>query len=82
MANLVDGDRFAVFAQYMRDNQEPINLTKADLRAAVDAVDAWVEANKSAYNTAIPQPARAELSATQKTFLLLAVVMKRREKGE
>jgi dihydrodipicolinate synthase/N-acetylneuraminate lyase len=54
-------------------------VTKQDLRAALDAADAWVEANAASYNTALPQPARAALSARQKNYLLEYVLRKRRE---
>jgi hypothetical protein len=54
-------------------------VTKADLRAAVDAVDAWCETNAASLNTAIPQPARTQLTTKQKAWLLLHVVRKRLE---
>ena len=54
-------------------------LTKADLRAAVNAADAWADANATSYNTALPQPARGVLTAKQKNYLLEYVLRKRRE---
>jgi hypothetical protein len=52
-------------------------LTKADLRAAVDAADQWTDDNASSFNLALPQPARGQLTATQKTILLCYVAMRR-----
>lgn len=84
MAVLPDADRKTVWGQFMR--QERITaqlaaavtgLTKAELRAAVDAVDQWVSDNSSAFNTAIPQPARGALTAAQKAALLVYIVLQR-----
>lgn len=52
-------------------------LTKAQKQAAIDAVDQYLSDNASAFNTAIPQPARAHLSTTQKARLLIHVVRQR-----
>lgn len=84
MAVLIDQDRYDIWADIMRllsANKETVSITKADLRAAVNAVDAWCNTNASAFNTAIPQPARAALSADQKARLLMLVVAKRHAKG-
>ena len=78
MAVLSDSDRVAVWLQHMRENAETYGvMTKADLRAAVDAADQWAEDNASAFNLAIPQPARASMTAKQKALLLMFVVAKR-----
>jgi hypothetical protein len=52
-------------------------LPAADLRAAIDAIDDWCEANQASFNTAIPQPARSLLTATQKAWLLMYVIAQR-----
>ena len=52
-------------------------LAKADLRAAVDAVDDFLDANAATINAAIPQPARGALTTKQKALLLMYVVAKR-----
>jgi hypothetical protein len=58
--------------------REPLGaLTKAELRAAVNAADAWADANAASFNAALPQPARSALTARQKARLL-AVVLRRR----
>ena len=77
MPLLTDDQRKALWADYMARNTEPVAILKADLRAAVNAVDAWLEANASAFNQAIPQPARGSLTAAQKARLLALVALKR-----
>lgn len=52
-------------------------MSKADLLAAVNATDAWVEANQGAFNAALPQPARAELTPAQKTLVFCCVAAMR-----
>ena len=79
MAVLVDADRKTVWADLMRQLTGPISITKVDLRAAVDAVDAWVDANAASFNTAIPLPARTALNARQKANILSAVIRRRFE---
>lgn len=80
MAIMTDPQRFDTWAELMRElsnEREAIDLTKPDLRAAVNAADQWVSDNASSFNTAIPQPARTALTATQKARLLMFVVRKR-----
>jgi predicted metalloprotease len=82
MAVLSDQDRFDVWADFMRsarDNLENIPISKADLRAAVNAADQWADDNATSFNTAIPQPARSALTAKQKARLLVWVVRRRFE---
>jgi hypothetical protein len=80
MVALPDVDRAAIWQAVMSDLselREPLGLNKTDLRAAVNAIDVWVDSNAASLNTAIPQPARGALSQTQKTRLFLAVVSRR-----
>jgi hypothetical protein len=77
MALLPDTDRERAAAQWMRDNREPTAFTKAQLRAALDATDAWIQSNDAAYNTALPQPFRGAATAGQKTLLFCYVAMRR-----
>lgn len=83
MAALTDAERHALWGRFMSDlsnEREALGaLTKADLRAAVDAVDAWADANAGSFNSAIPQPARGVLTAKQKARLLLYVIRRRYE---
>jgi hypothetical protein len=61
----------------MRRNIDPCGYTKADLRAAIDACDSWIDTNAAAFNTALPQPFRGSATQTQKTMLLCWVAMRR-----
>lgn len=83
MAILTDTDRRTLWAAFMSEvsaRREALGaLTKADLRAAVDAMDAWIEANAVSFNQAIPLPARTALTAKQKAELFFAVVRRRFE---
>ena len=77
MAVLVDADRALVLTQWMRQNREDCGVTKADVRAAVDALDLYLDTNATAINTAIPQPARGALTSAQKARLLSLVALRR-----
>lgn len=77
MAVLSSTDRFRLMAAWMRDNVEACGVSKADLRAAVDATDVWIDGNTSSYNTALPTAARTALSLQQKTLLFCYVAMRR-----
>ena len=80
MAVLVDADRFDTWKRFMADagnERQSLPLLKTDLRAAIDAIDTWVDSNTTSYNNAIPQPARGALTTKQKAQLLLYVCKKR-----
>ena len=79
MAVLSNADRIAVWEQWMRDNKAAITgaMTKAELRAAVDALDNFLDANATIINATIPQPARSVLTTAQKAALLNFVVARR-----
>jgi dTDP-4-dehydrorhamnose reductase len=84
MTVLTNAERIDSWAEFMRDQSRkrlPLGLTKAELRAAVDAIDDWIEANASAFNTAIPQPARSALDTDQKTALFTYVLNRRRARA-
>ena len=81
MAVLSSENRAEIHAEWMRLNDEAISITKADLRAAVDALDAFLEANAVAVNNAIPQPARGALSQRQKAWILARVIERRFKVG-
>jgi hypothetical protein len=84
MAILSDNARIAVWAEIMQELSsagEPCGIVKADLRAAVDAIDAWANSNAASLNNAIPQPARNALTTAQKSRLFRLVVRKRYEDG-
>jgi len=81
MAELTVGQRKAIWAELQRDlssAREHIGaMTKADLLAAVGAIDTWLNDNASALNNAIPLPARAQLTVAQKARLLTMIVKAR-----
>lgn len=77
MALLTTEQRRQVWAEWMRENRATVGITKDELKAAMDAVDDWVDANTASFNTAIPQPARGALTSTQKAHILMMVVRKR-----
>jgi hypothetical protein len=79
MAVLSAGDRAIVEVLVNRDASviQGVGITKPELRAAIDAIDDWVETNAGVFNTAVPQPARSALTARQKAALLMYVVEKR-----
>lgn len=70
--------RTRVWAHAMRNWVGSLTgVTKADLRAAVDATDDWIDANQASFNTALPQPFRSNANLTQKTLLFCYVAMRR-----
>lgn len=78
MALLTDTDRARAMAGLMRDASHASgNFTKADLRAALDATDSWIDGNATSYNAALPQPFKGQASLTEKTLLLCYVAMRR-----
>lgn len=89
MAVLSDSDRFATLGEMMRKDSINIalgdnnwnGLTKPDLKAAINALDTFLNDNAVTINQAIPQPARATLTTEQKAAMLMYVVYKRYLKG-
>ncbi len=80
MAILSGANRREVWAQFMRKLSrlnEPLSIDKAQLRAAVDATDQWIENNAANFNSALPLPARAALTASQKVRLFTIVAERR-----
>jgi hypothetical protein len=81
MSTLSTEDRQKVMRGLMRwwsaFREQVVNLTKADLIAAVNATDTWIDDNQSVYNNALPTAARNNLTLEQKTFLFCAVACAR-----
>lgn len=70
--------RFRVWAHAMRNWVGSLaGVTKADLRAAVDATDDWIDANQASFNTALPVTFRNNANLAQKTLLFCLVAMRR-----
>jgi len=67
------------FADLINSDRGDIGtLTRAQLRAAVDAIDDWLDTSLPVFNAAIPLPARSTLTPRQKVELLLIVTERRR----
>lgn len=85
MAVMSNADRALVSAEYQRGGNSDTGtfsgVVKADIRAAVNAVDDWAVANAASFNSALPVAARNNLTATQKARLLMFVIKKRYEVG-
>ena len=83
MALLSDADRQQIWKNVMSEwssRRETLGLVvKADIRAAISAVDAWTDGNLVSLNAAIPLQARTGLTARQKTELLFFVLRRRFE---
>lgn len=80
MAVLSDTERQATYLaamQLMSDQRQSCAITKAQLRAAIDAADDWADTNAAAYNSALPVAARNNLTAGQKALVLAYICMKR-----
>lgn len=54
-----------------------LGITKPELRAAINALDTWLNDNAAAANAALPQPARGALTVEQKAALLSYVIARR-----
>lgn len=83
MAVMSEQNRQACFADFMRTELSTYSgsMTKAELRAAIDAADLWASDNAASYNSALPLPARTVLTSAQKARLLAAVILKRYTTG-
>jgi len=81
MTNEQRRDAWRAFMDDVSRRREPCGVTKADLRAAFDALDDWFDANAATLNQAIPQPARGALTAAQKAQILALVIRKRYDTG-
>lgn len=81
MAVLSDNDRAALCGEFQAERSRTRDafgaLTKADIRAAVNALDDFFHANAATVNAAIPQPARGALTSAQKALLLQFVIERR-----
>lgn len=83
MAVLNGSDRTGIWAELMRQLGQygSVSINRVELKAAVDALDDFLEANSAAINQAIPQPARGALNGSQKAFIVSAVARRRAERA-
>jgi hypothetical protein len=77
MAVLSETERAAASAEIQRTTDCPGTVTKAQLRAAIDATDAWIDSNAASFNSALPTAARNALTARQKAALFMFVASRR-----
>lgn len=85
MAAMSAGERAALTAdvqvKWSADREAVPVPSKVSLRAVIDAIDTWISDNAASMNSAIPQPARSNLSAAQKAFLFAWVALRRYGSG-
>lgn len=88
MAVMTVAQRAQATAELMREwsntREATGTMLKSDARAAVDAVDQWINDNSGSYNTALPagaNGARTNLTTAQKSRLLRDILRKRVELG-
>jgi hypothetical protein len=76
MAALPNLDRVKVAAHLGRKHPWP-GLTKPDIKAAVDAIDDYIDTNAATMNAALPQPFRTIATLEQKARLFAYVALRR-----
>jgi hypothetical protein len=70
--------RQRVTAQWMRENTTTTSgFDKADLSAAVAAIDDWIDANQASFNQALPTPFKTGATNTQKALVFGYVLWRR-----
>jgi len=79
MANMTEPERVESWARWMRENKELCAFTKHDLKEAIDATDAWIDANALSFALALPAAVRNNTTKKQKVFLFLKVAEHRYE---
>lgn len=77
MAVLPDVDRNRVLRYYMRQQLGDTTFTKAELQAAVNAIDTFLENNATAVNNAFPVAFRTAATTAQKAAVIGFVAMRR-----
>lgn len=78
MAALSGNDLADIAAQLnRRGDVGSIAINRPALRAAVDAIDGFLDSNATAINAAFPQPARGSLTARQKALVLSYCALRR-----
>jgi len=61
----------------LSERRDAFNLTKPQLDATIAAIDDWIEGNAASFNTALPLPARTQLTAAHKLELFFLVAQRR-----
>ena len=80
MAALSDADRAIAARNWIQKAFVEANATAtftfADIKAAIDATDTWIDSNQGSYNAALPAPFSTGTVA-QKTLLFTYVSLRR-----
>jgi hypothetical protein len=77
MALLNAQDRFRTAAQYAREQPIHGQLLKPDFRAALAAVDQWIDDNRVFFVAALPEPYKTLSTAQDKVMLLTYVLLRK-----
>jgi len=77
MPVLSSAERLAVWQRFMELGHCPPTVLKADLRAALDAIDDWLETNALLVNAIFPLPFRTSATPAQKAFVVAIVAARR-----
>ena len=65
---------FAKFQRHQSSSRTLMNVSKVDLKNAVDAIDDWMDDNATSFNNAIPIPARTTMSMKQKLRIFMSIL--------
>lgn len=86
MAILSDTIHTEISGRYQSDlsriRETLSGVTKSDIKAAIVAVDQWVQDNKTSFNNALPTATKNNLTASQKSQILVYVMERRFQEGE
>jgi len=85
MAELSTEDRQRIWRGLMRywSNARTTlaDYSKADLQAAINATDIWIDDNQVAYNSSLPNPFKTQATDAEKSLMFCAVTMMRMSPG-
>jgi hypothetical protein len=84
MAVLSSAEQVAAWQEFSSaasSRQELIGttMTKHEVLATAEAIDQWIDDNIAAFNSAIPEPGRSQLTAKQKAEIFMYIVRRRWE---
>lgn len=80
MAALSNAERRVLWASFMEElsiGREALPLTKPELRAVVNAIDGWLDANAGSLNSAIVAAGGGALAVKQRVRLAVYVLRSR-----
>jgi len=85
MADLTDKQREDLWESYMKQVSHLHgtlgNVSKADVRSAIDALDTYIDDEDANINAALPTPFRTEAADNMKSLLLQMLTAARYEAG-